>query len=124
VLRFAARTRELAEHNTRLRLFFDLSLVGVIISSNEGIFVEVNREFCRLSGCSRQERTEIGWPDLALPAEHGGTISVDSELGAGTRFTVDLPLLDPSRESTGPPDILVGGGWGRSRPGSSQPVAG
>ena len=46
----------------------------------------------------------LGLPTTAKLIEaHGGTIAVESELGHGTRFTIELPAV-PQLAATNPPN--------------------
>jgi two-component system, NtrC family, nitrogen regulation sensor histidine kinase NtrY len=57
---------------------------------------------------SKQHGTGLGLAIVqAVVADHGGSISVESETGVGTSFHLDLPIHPPQNKVTPPPPVLV-----------------
>jgi signal transduction histidine kinase len=82
-------TVDVAQNGGSLRV--EVADTGVGIPEDEvGRLFE---RFFRASTSGTVKGTGLGLPIVKLIAEvHGGTISVQSEVGAGTTFTVELPL--------------------------------
>lgn len=73
-----------------------------VSDTGEGIAPkELNRVFERFYRIDRSRTREVGGTGLGLAIVkhlarlHGGEVRVESELGTGTRFTIDLPSQDP-----------------------------
>ncbi|MGZ8899086.1 MAG: sensor histidine kinase, partial [Limisphaerales bacterium] len=80
--------------NGRVKIWVEDNGIGVPRQHNERIF----RVFERLDG-GRYAGTGIGLSIVRKGVERmGGTVGVESELGAGSRFWVDLPVASPARK--------------------------
>jgi PAS domain S-box-containing protein len=53
----------------RFRQYFELGLVGMSITSSKKKFVEVNDEFCRMSGYERDELVAMDWTQVSHPED-------------------------------------------------------
>ena len=80
------------EHNGAVRVWMEDEGIGIAPEYRERIF----RVFERLDG-SRYKGTGIGLSIVRKGVERmGGRVGVDSELGKGSRFWIDLPKLKPA----------------------------
>lgn len=67
-----------------------------LIDTGKGMSPEVLGRAFKPFYSTRNGGTGLGLPTTRRIIEaHGGTIQVQSELGRGTKFTIDLPLADP-----------------------------
>ena len=57
----------LRQSESRLRGYFENSLVGIAITTPEKGLIEVNDALCNLLGCSRAELTQKNWTDWTHP---------------------------------------------------------
>jgi two-component system phosphate regulon sensor histidine kinase PhoR len=84
-------TVSLARAGERARLQVEDSGIGIPAADLPRIF----DEFFRASN-ARERRTDGTGLGLAIvnavAVQHGGSVQVESEVGRGTRFTVELPL--------------------------------
>jgi PAS domain S-box-containing protein len=51
----------------RFKKYFELGLIGMVITSPEKGFVELNDTFCDMLGYSRDELVMLSWPELTHP---------------------------------------------------------
>lgn len=84
-----AMLRDLKKSNERFRLLFERSMDAILISDDDGNFLEVNSAACKLIGLSRAELVQRKINDL-LFTESGGAMEPlgDQSLGA---LSFDLP---------------------------------
>lgn len=66
-LRRERNAEKLLAGQERIRLFFERQIVGMAIISPEKRWLQVNDEFCRMVGCSREELAGFTWTDFTLP---------------------------------------------------------
>ncbi|NUN10372.1 MAG: response regulator [Ignavibacteriaceae bacterium] len=89
-----------SEEGGMLKLSVSDTGIGISKEDQEKIF----DRFYRVENSHKTEGTGIG---LSLTKEfiglHHGTITLESEAGRGTSFTVTIPLSGYSKEETGPP---------------------
>lgn len=94
-----------SDPDTLIRVTAESTSNGVRVSvTDEGIGIsskDQQRLFQRFFRASdRADGTGLGlYMSKAIVEAHGGTIRVDSELGCGSTFTVELPRTQPQRES-------------------------
>src|SRR5262249_60467403 len=50
-----------------LRIYFELPLIGMAITSPDRRFVEVNQKLCDILGYSKDQLTEMTWVDVTHP---------------------------------------------------------
>ncbi len=53
----------------RFRRYFELSLVGMAVTSPDGSWLEVNDRLCGILGYSREELVHLTWVDVTHPAD-------------------------------------------------------
>jgi len=58
----------------RFRLYFDLGLVGMAISSPEKGWIQFNDRFCDMLGYTRAELAALSWPEITHPDDLGKDI--------------------------------------------------
>jgi PAS domain S-box-containing protein len=59
----------LRERETQLRAYFDCPAVGIVVTSPEKGWVEINDQACTMLGYSREELHRCTWADLTHPAD-------------------------------------------------------
>ncbi|MBN1548251.1 MAG: PAS domain S-box protein [Syntrophaceae bacterium] len=67
----------LASSEKRFRNYFELSMVGITITTPQMAWIEVNDKFCDMLGYTRDEIENRNWNELRIP-EEGQTLSDDS----------------------------------------------
>lgn len=74
-----------------------------VVDTGKGIHAEDLDDVFKPFFTTRHSGTGLGLPiTREIVERHGGSISVESSLGEGTTFTVDLPLRPPASDSEGP----------------------
>ncbi|HNX77829.1 MAG TPA: PAS domain S-box protein [Candidatus Rifleibacterium sp.] len=58
---------EQRQSESKFRKFFDLPLVGLVVTSVDMSFIEANNRFCTMLGYERHELNSITWADLTAP---------------------------------------------------------
>jgi two-component system, LuxR family, sensor kinase FixL len=87
----AAASKALQKSNERFRLLFERSMDAILISNDDGQFVEVNRAACRLLGMTRDQLRGMKWSDFLFTAPHPGLTARPDTLG-------ELTFIKPSGE--------------------------
>ncbi len=87
----AAALKALQKSNERFRLLFERSMDAILISNDEGQFVEVNRAACRLLGSTREQLCRMKWSDFLSTAPRPGPAARPDTLG-------ELTFVKPSGE--------------------------
>jgi PAS domain S-box-containing protein len=77
----AATFHALQRSNERFRLLFERSMDAILISDDQGRFVEVNGAACKLLGASRDRLLKMKWSDLVSNAEEIRTDHREDGLG-------------------------------------------
>lgn len=77
----AATFHALQRSNERFRLLFERSMDAILISDDQGRFVEVNTAACKLLGASRDRLLKMKWTDLVLNSEEVRTDRREDGLG-------------------------------------------
>jgi PAS domain S-box-containing protein len=77
----AATFHALQRSNERFRLLFERSMDAILISDDQGRFVEVNGAACKLLGASRDRLLKMKWADLVSTAEEIRTDHREDGLG-------------------------------------------
>ncbi len=67
----------------RFRSYFELSLMGVAITSIDKRWLEVNDKFCDLTGYTRAELIQMSWPALTHPDDLAANLAVHERILAG-----------------------------------------
>lgn len=90
---YARHAAELAERHRaeaallaseeRFRRYFDLSLVGMALTSPTRGCIEVNDELCRILGYARQELMQLHWPQLTHPDDLAADVAQFDKVVAG-----------------------------------------
>jgi PAS domain S-box-containing protein len=75
----------LSERESRLRSYFDLSLVGTVILSRDRTLLEVNEELCRILGYRPEELLRVTWADLVPPGDRGADLALFTSVLGGER---------------------------------------
>jgi D-alanine transaminase len=79
-----------------------------LIDTGKGMAPEVLAKAFKPFFSTRTGGTGLGLPTTRKIIEaHGGSITVESEVGKGTRFTIRLPVARRKEESTGPAALCV-----------------
>ena len=68
-----------------LRYFFDAKIVGMMIVSTDMQWIQVNDEFCRIVGYTREEVMECTWQDITLPEDIDKDLQLHEEILSGER---------------------------------------
>ncbi len=76
----------LRQSTERFRRYFELGVVGMVISSPTTAMLEVNDEFCSMLGYKRAELLQKAWPDITHPEDVEKDLAFFKQLLAG-----DLP---------------------------------
>ncbi|HYG22509.1 MAG TPA: PAS domain S-box protein [Verrucomicrobiae bacterium] len=63
----ASHERVSQNREARFRSYFELGLIGMVISSPDKRMIEVNDEFCRMLGHDRDELLKLNWSDITHP---------------------------------------------------------
>ncbi len=84
------KTRELELSFLRSKSYFDMPLIGSVISNLEKGFVDVNKEMCRITGCSRDELLKKSWAEITHPEDLQSDIGFFKELISGVRDTYSM----------------------------------
>ena len=81
----------------------DAGLWLEIIDTGHGIDGDLKRDVFRPFFTTRKDGSGLGLPTARKIIEaHGGTISVQSEVGKGTRFRIELPVGSPPASGEAP----------------------
>ena len=88
----ARRMQEEALRNSeeRFRSLFESAAHGILMTSPEGQFVQVNRAFCEWLGYGREELLRLGFRDISHPDERKSDLKAFSALRDGTQKKVFL----------------------------------
>lgn len=86
------RQEELRRTNERLRTVLDSSAVGIAVLSLDGRFLELNKEFCRITGRSAEEIKDLDCPALGDPDDCGVMQKEITRLVAGEIPSFDLEM--------------------------------
>ncbi len=92
--------RKLAEvalrnSEARFRSYFELSLIGMAITSPAKGWVEVNDHLCEIFGYSRTELTQLTWTEITYPADLGVDLAHFNQVMAGETdgYTLDKRFI-------------------------------
>jgi len=77
----AATFHALQRSNERFRLLFERSMDAILISDDQGRFVEVNTAACKLLGATRDRLLKMTWSDLILSDDEVRTEHREDGLG-------------------------------------------
>jgi PAS domain S-box-containing protein len=67
----------------QFRSYFELSLIGIAITSVDKSWIEVNDRICEIMGRSREELTEMTWSELTHPGDLTADVEQFDRLLAG-----------------------------------------
>jgi PAS domain S-box-containing protein len=67
----------------RFRRYFDLSLIGMAITSRTKGCLEVNDRMCEILGYARDELLQLGWAELTHPDDLGADVALFERVVAG-----------------------------------------
>lgn len=84
----------------RLRDYFDLSLLGVAITSPEKDWVEINDTFCEMLGYSREELVRMTWPELTHPEDLVKDVALFDRILAGELDSYEIDKRYIRRDGT------------------------
>ena len=65
--------------------YFDMPLVGSVISSLDKKFVDVNQEMCRITGYSKKELLKKTWAEITHPEDLGIDVGLFDDIASGER---------------------------------------
>ncbi len=104
-----ARVKIATQHNEANR-----SLLVTISDTGEGIAPDrVDKIFSAFESSKGSKGTGLGLAvTRKIAEEHGGQVSVESEVGRGSRFRLELPIDGPPRDQEGEAEELDGTGDG------------
>jgi PAS domain S-box-containing protein len=79
------------ESEARLRSYFDLQLMGMMVTSPEKEFLEINDKACQILGHPREELQKIRWSDITHPDDLEANVSLFERMKSGeiARFSLD-----------------------------------
>jgi diguanylate cyclase (GGDEF)-like protein/PAS domain S-box-containing protein len=78
-----AAAKAIAESEQRFRLAFEGNMAPMVFSDMDGIFIEVNDSFCRMSGRSRQELVGRDSKHFTYPEDIGISEDVNRRISSG-----------------------------------------
>jgi len=111
---------ELLIRTDRRSVLEHAELLVHVIDTGPGIAAEDQENVLKPYVSKRRGGTGLGLPRARrIIEEHGGTLSLHSELGRGTEFTLALPEHAPEPEATGDDPTKAPG----TKPAEQQPVA-
>lgn len=86
---------ERKQAETRLRLFWDLPLIGMALTSPDRRFLNVNQKLADMFGYSRQEMAGRNWVELTHPDDVALNIQLIEEIIEGKRdqYTLDKRFI-------------------------------
>lgn len=67
----------------RFRRYFDLGLIGIVITSPTKDYLEVNDELCRILGYEREELLQKTWPEMTHPDDLAADLARFQRVRAG-----------------------------------------
>src|SRR5678815_3763204 len=67
----------------RFRLYFDLGLIGMAITSPSKGVLDVNDECCRMLGYERHELLDLRWDDITHPDDVAADVAQFDRVVAG-----------------------------------------
>jgi PAS domain S-box-containing protein len=80
---YKAAQHALQRSEDRFRRYFELGLVGKVITSPEKGILEVNDEMCKVLGFERSELLQKTWPELTHPDDLAGEVAEFDRAMAG-----------------------------------------
>ncbi len=83
VVAVAAHERVSQNREARFRSYFELGLIGMVITSSKKEILEVNDEFCSILGYTRGELLHATWPELTHPEDIGADVATFNRVVAG-----------------------------------------
>ena len=85
-----SRTRELEKSLQRTKSYFDMPLMGSVISNLNKGFIDVNEEMCRITGYRKDELLQKTWAEITHPDDMKIDAGLFSELVSGVRDTYTM----------------------------------
>jgi len=80
----------LRESEDRFRSIFEKAGAGMATAAPDGRFLQVNDEYCRFLGYTREELLKLTFTDVTHPDDRAEVIARHKEVEAGEREVVDL----------------------------------
>lgn len=84
------RTLELEKSVKRIKSYFEMPLMGSVISNLEKGFIDVNEEMCRITGYPKDELLKITWEKITHPDDLKKDAGFFNELISGERETYTI----------------------------------
>jgi hemerythrin-like metal-binding protein/PAS domain S-box-containing protein len=78
-----SKSKQLEKTLSRSKSYFEMPLVGLLVSSPDNKFIEVNDRMCLLLGYSKEELLEKSWVDITHPGDRDRNLRVHSEMLSG-----------------------------------------
>lgn len=84
------RTLELEKSVQRIKSYFEMPLMGSVISDLEKGFIDVNEEMCRITGYPKDELLKVTWGEITHPDDLDKDARFFNELISGERDTYTI----------------------------------
>lgn len=77
---------ELKKSEQRFRMYFQLPIVGIVIVTPDGHWIEVNDKFCEMIGYTREELFQKTWLDITPPEQLHAELKLYKQVISGQKI--------------------------------------
>lgn len=91
---------ELRESEKRLRIYYDVPLIGIAMTSLSKGWLQVNNKLCDMLGYSREELFQLTWVELTYPEDLAADVTQFNRVLAGEidRYSLDKRFVCKDRQ--------------------------